>query len=283
MKNVSRERESALPQRARGLGPVDALAVADEDVLGRRSRASCRGGVGFRRPWTPMRSPPTVKNGFVPSASATTSTRGSGHQSATSCQCLRAPDLDHLERRPRQRPRHDEMRDAEPLRERGAVTVVPVEELEHACGAPSDCAARSIASGQSTGSTSQTPPSCARACDVRVIGSSTIHENPCGPRSSQKRICHALDDDGSAPIVGVRSSVMLRRHAVRPAAADLLVVVLSLIQFIPYGRDHTNPQTVQELKWSTPQTRALAQEACFDCHSNLTEWPWYTTSRRSRG
>jgi len=54
-------------------------------------------------------------------------------------------------------------------------------------------------------------------------------------------------------------------------------VVLIAIQFIPYGRDHSNPRTVQEIKWNTPQTRALAQDACFACHSNLTEWPWYTS------
>ena len=56
----------------------------------------------------------------------------------------------------------------------------------------------------------------------------------------------------------------------------LLAIVLVAIQFIPYGRDHSNPKTVQEIKWNTPETRALAQDGCFACHSNLTEWPWYT-------
>jgi len=55
------------------------------------------------------------------------------------------------------------------------------------------------------------------------------------------------------------------------------VIVLLAIQLVPYGREHTNPKTVQELKWNTSQTRALAQDACFACHSNLTEWPWYTS------
>ena len=54
-------------------------------------------------------------------------------------------------------------------------------------------------------------------------------------------------------------------------------VVLIAIQFIPYGRDHSNPRTVQELKWNTTQTRTLTQDACFSCHSNLTDWPWYTS------
>lgn len=55
------------------------------------------------------------------------------------------------------------------------------------------------------------------------------------------------------------------------------VIVLGAIQFVPYGRDHTNPRTVQEITWNTPQTRVLARNACFACHSNLTEWPWYTS------
>lgn len=56
----------------------------------------------------------------------------------------------------------------------------------------------------------------------------------------------------------------------------LLVVVGLVIQVVPYGRDHTNPKTVQEIRWNTPDTRVLASNACMDCHSNLTTWPWYT-------
>jgi hypothetical protein len=29
--------------------------------------------------------------------------------------------------------------------------------------------------------------------------------------------------------------------------------------------------------WDAPQTRALAKQACFDCHSNETEWPAYAS------
>jgi mono/diheme cytochrome c family protein len=54
------------------------------------------------------------------------------------------------------------------------------------------------------------------------------------------------------------------------------VVVFILIQFVPYGRDHPNPPTTVEPKWDSPQTRLLAKEHCFQCHSNETEWPWYT-------
>ncbi len=48
------------------------------------------------------------------------------------------------------------------------------------------------------------------------------------------------------------------------------------IQFVPYGRDHTNPPVRKEPAWSSPRTRELAVRACFDCHSNETVWPWYS-------
>src|SRR5215471_16426808 len=54
------------------------------------------------------------------------------------------------------------------------------------------------------------------------------------------------------------------------------VVLFALVQIIPYGRNHTNPPVVREPTWDSTQTRRLAQQACFDCHSNLTKWPWYT-------
>ena len=57
----------------------------------------------------------------------------------------------------------------------------------------------------------------------------------------------------------------------------LLVLVGLIIQVVPYGRDHQNPRTVQEIKWNSPETRTLASNACMDCHSNLTSWPWYTS------
>ena len=49
-----------------------------------------------------------------------------------------------------------------------------------------------------------------------------------------------------------------------------------LIQIIPIGPQRTNPPVVAEPKWDSPQTRALAKRACFDCHSNEIEWPWYS-------
>lgn len=56
----------------------------------------------------------------------------------------------------------------------------------------------------------------------------------------------------------------------------VLLVGFLLIQLVPYGRAHNNPPVVSEPNWDSPQTRTLAQRACFDCHSNETVWPWYS-------
>ena len=55
-----------------------------------------------------------------------------------------------------------------------------------------------------------------------------------------------------------------------------VVLLVLLAQVLPYGRNHTNPPVIAEPKWDSPQTRDLAVRACFDCHSNQTEWPWYS-------
>lgn len=55
-----------------------------------------------------------------------------------------------------------------------------------------------------------------------------------------------------------------------------VVVIALLMQLIPYGHDHNNPPVNAEPNWDSPETRALAQRACYDCHSNETRWPWYS-------
>ncbi len=54
------------------------------------------------------------------------------------------------------------------------------------------------------------------------------------------------------------------------------VAALAAAQLVPYGRDHSNPPVAAEPAWDSPKTRDLAARACFDCHSNETEWPWYS-------
>ena len=52
------------------------------------------------------------------------------------------------------------------------------------------------------------------------------------------------------------------------------LVLFGLIQLIPI--DRTNPPVTKEPNWSSPEARALVKEHCFQCHSNETEWPWYS-------
>jgi len=55
-----------------------------------------------------------------------------------------------------------------------------------------------------------------------------------------------------------------------------LVASLVVIQVVPYGRDHTNPPGGRQIAWDSPRTQELMTDACMDCHSNLTKWPWYS-------
>jgi hypothetical protein len=49
-----------------------------------------------------------------------------------------------------------------------------------------------------------------------------------------------------------------------------------LIQFVPFGHDHSNPAVTKEPAWNSPDTRELFRRACFDCHSNQTGWRMYS-------
>ncbi len=61
----------------------------------------------------------------------------------------------------------------------------------------------------------------------------------------------------------------------RPVSLVLVFfgALFALIQLVPYRV--TNPPVRQEPAWDSPQTRALAARACFDCHSNEVRVPWY--------
>jgi hypothetical protein len=54
------------------------------------------------------------------------------------------------------------------------------------------------------------------------------------------------------------------------------LIGLLLIQFIPFGHNHTNPPVLSEPSWPNPQARAVVKEHCFQCHSNETHWTWYS-------
>lgn len=56
----------------------------------------------------------------------------------------------------------------------------------------------------------------------------------------------------------------------------IIAVLFVAVQFVPYGRDHTNPPVLGEPTWSDTETKATFDRACADCHSNETKWPWYS-------
>ena len=65
-----------------------------------------------------------------------------------------------------------------------------------------------------------------------------------------------------------------RRWWVRGGLGLLLALVA--IQVVPSGHRSVNPAIIAEPAWDSPVTRALAKQACFDCHSNETVWPAYS-------
>ncbi|TAK36828.1 MAG: cytochrome C [Chloroflexota bacterium] len=68
--------------------------------------------------------------------------------------------------------------------------------------------------------------------------------------------------------------VQLRKYLGLALAS--IIVLLVVIQIIPYGRNHTNPPVRMEPAWPSQEVRNLAVRACYACHSNETTWPWYS-------
>jgi hypothetical protein len=53
----------------------------------------------------------------------------------------------------------------------------------------------------------------------------------------------------------------------------VLVIIIVGIQFIPV--EQTNPPITSEI--SAPENvKTILKKACYDCHSNETNWAWYT-------
>jgi len=54
-----------------------------------------------------------------------------------------------------------------------------------------------------------------------------------------------------------------------------LLAVFVVIQLVPV--DRTNPPVDPAKKLQPPpEVEAILREACYDCHSNETRWPWYS-------
>jgi len=59
-------------------------------------------------------------------------------------------------------------------------------------------------------------------------------------------------------------------------AGGVLVALFIVLQGVALALPRTNPPVVAEPNWDSPQTRELFMRACGDCHSNQTNWRWYT-------
>jgi hypothetical protein len=54
-----------------------------------------------------------------------------------------------------------------------------------------------------------------------------------------------------------------------------LVMLFGMIQLVPFGHSK-NPPVTKAAVWPSAQTQTLAENACYDCHSNLTNRWWAT-------
>jgi hypothetical protein len=53
----------------------------------------------------------------------------------------------------------------------------------------------------------------------------------------------------------------------------IVLVVFVGIQFVPVKRD--NPKVVSDFTGPAP-VQEILRTACYNCHSNETQWPWYS-------
>ncbi|NWG17181.1 MAG: heme-binding domain-containing protein [Chloroflexi bacterium] len=59
------------------------------------------------------------------------------------------------------------------------------------------------------------------------------------------------------------------------AAGFIVIQLLPVGNFVPVLKRDPNPAVIRLIAWDSPQTEQTARQACFDCHSNETVWPWY--------
>lgn len=52
-----------------------------------------------------------------------------------------------------------------------------------------------------------------------------------------------------------------------------LAVIFAVIQI--FQTDHSNPPVTSDFD-APPEVKAVLRQSCYDCHSNETNWPWYS-------
>lgn len=82
--------------------------------------------------------------------------------------------------------------------------------------------------------------------------------------------------NANTPAESLSEPAKPKRRKVWRCVLGVIVFLFVAIQFLPYGRNHTNPQTTATIAWDSKAAENLVRGACFDCHSNETQWTWYT-------
>lgn len=54
------------------------------------------------------------------------------------------------------------------------------------------------------------------------------------------------------------------------------LIGFTALQLVPYGWRHENPPVTERAPWPSEQARSIAAASCLSCHSNETDWPWYS-------
>lgn len=76
---------------------------------------------------------------------------------------------------------------------------------------------------------------------------------------------------------------MTRNRIILLSIIGIGILVFVVFQVIPAGSLNAdfaapgNPPVTYTIAWDSPQTEQLARAACFDCHSNETRYPWYSS------
>lgn len=68
----------------------------------------------------------------------------------------------------------------------------------------------------------------------------------------------------------------MKRRKIILWVVTAIVFMGLLIQLIPLPGRGNNPAVTAEPRWDNAQTAALVKRACYDCHSNVTVWLWYS-------
>ena len=108
-------------------------------------------------------------------------------------------------------------------------------------------------------------------CPIAVAMLRTSGRIAGATRHISRTMSTMAQDEGPAP-AGRRSSWWRRLRT----PVLIMLAVFVVMQLVPYGWQHPNPPVTDDAPWPGQRAAAIARAACYDCHSNETEWPVYS-------